>query len=142
MPSATFGFRGNPASLNIHTSGNFTVPAGKYAHLTANVSSGGTCSLDSTVALRSPTWNAISQNSGNLWSYGTGTGTRTVSSGKPEGHMQTVGENAGPATTTTLSAVFANVTAATSSTGSFWVPTGTTINITGTGTATTQLFNI
>lgn len=37
MPSATFGFLGNPESITVGT-GSYTVPAGKYAYVTCTLS--------------------------------------------------------------------------------------------------------
>lgn len=127
MPSATYGFLGNPETVTVITSGSSTVAAGKYAYVTAQVTAGGELEIDGDVALTSnnDSWNAISSsNSPDRDS----TGNKL---------MVNTGALVGSA-----AAVFTNVTARarTSVAASYWVPTGTSIEITGTGAAVIQIF--
>ena len=51
MPSATYGFTGKPDSSVVKT-GSYTIPAGKYARITAQSFEGNEISVDGTTFLR------------------------------------------------------------------------------------------
>lgn len=53
MPSAKYGFNGNPTSVSVKT-GSYSIPAGNYAFVTAQCAAGETFSIDGTVALNGP----------------------------------------------------------------------------------------
>lgn len=65
MPSVTYSVSkpSAPESVQIITSGNYTVPAGKIAKVSANCSGGATVSLNGTVVLSGAAWDAIRINS-------------------------------------------------------------------------------
>lgn len=50
MPSAKYGFNGNPTSVSVKT-GSYTIPAGNYAYVTAVCESGQSFSVDGTAAI-------------------------------------------------------------------------------------------
>jgi hypothetical protein len=169
MPATTFGFMGNPASLTVGT-GSYTVPANKYAFCTAQVMNGGTFTIDASTALSSQAldiarvninatttqthtvnssrWfvgGAATQASGAAWTYDGMLGTAvtlvngTTSSVPPIGPGGTIVLTSGGVQKNLIGAEVGKQN--TSSDGSFWLPTGTTINTTGTGYYTVQVFN-
>ena len=115
MPSATYGFLGNPKALTIiNTVTTYTIPAGEYAYVTAQVRGGGTVRLDSTTVLTSDSWNTLGKGAGNLWSTGTAGALNATASG------------------TSTDAAYTADTAESSEAASYWVPTGTVVEITAT----------
>lgn len=64
MPSVTYSSSkpSAPESITILTSGNYTVPAGKSAKISAICNGGATVSLDGQVVLTGATWDAIRSN--------------------------------------------------------------------------------
>lgn len=67
MPSAKYGFNGNPTSVSVKT-GSYNIPAGNYAYVTAVCESGQTFSIDGTAAMTT---------------FGSISATGTVNSGSP-----------------------------------------------------------
>lgn len=138
MPSATYGFNGNPSSVSVKT-GSYTIPANKYAYITANCENGATFSIDGTVALSSNNWSVLAKSTGNIYST-TGVASYTAGSAV-EGVLTSSNANA---TTSGSGAtdgdpVFTNATAMTAVVANFWVPTGTVLT-TSSGRYTVQLF--
>ena len=137
MPSATYGFNGNPSSVSVKT-GSYTIPANKYAYITANCENGATFSIDGTVALSSNSWSALAKSTGNLYSTA---GVATYTGGSTTEGLIT---NLGGVTTSGAGSidgdpVFTNATAMTAVVANFWVPTGTVLT-TSSGRYTVQLF--
>lgn len=125
MPSATYGFLGNPKALTIITSGSHTVAAGEYAYVTAQVRNGGAMTFDATTVLDSIDYTVLSS-SALTYHVGTNsTGQLAI-----ESAASIVTGNA-----------FSNSTAGQTETASFWVPTGTVIACSGTARVTIQRFN-
>ena len=115
------------------TAASYTVPAGFYAIVKAQVRNGGTFSVNGTVVLTSNTWNTISN------SLGLGMLTRALNipinnvlhvlSGNASYFINTNGDSAGSITTGWSSAgnAFSNATAMTAVEQQFKVPTGTVV---------------
>ncbi len=132
-----------PASVVVSaTAANYTVPAGYYAVVRAQVRNGGTFSIDGSVVLTSNTWNTINSNSsphtitgGGSVPSGSGSlipanATSAYTSGNiivPANGINTNGYsiNTGPAFTS--AATFANSTAMTAVEQQFKVPAGTVV---------------
>lgn len=128
MPSATYGFLGNPKALTIiNTATTYTIPAGEYAYVTVACRGGGSIKLDTNTVLQSDAWSVLTKDTGNLWSSGTAASSfLNTSSG------------------TANTPVFSTDTAEITSTASYWVPTGTvieTVPSSGSASAVIQRFN-
>ncbi len=65
MPSVTYSVSkpSAPESVQILTSGNYTVPVGKIAKVSANCSGGATVSLNGSVVLTGAAWSTMVSNS-------------------------------------------------------------------------------
>lgn len=119
---ATTGFNNKPASTTVRTA-SYTIPAGRYARVVANVQAGGTFTIGGVVALSSI---ALS------WS---------VLASSPL--AQNASNGAGSLLTTTSgggSGAFASTTAfmQTSACEYFWVPAGTVLSGAGTWRMTVE----
>jgi hypothetical protein len=134
MAAVTYGFNGNPDSLTLLNTGSSTIPSGKYAQVTLHCAQGGTCSIAGIIVLTSP---------GTSWSeLGSSVLTYAHNSGGGTGEfLQTTAAG----TVKTGDAFTSNTaTTNTSSSSSYWVPTGTSITCTpnsGYAMAVIQLFS-
>lgn len=133
-----------PASVVVSaTAANYTVPAGYYAVVRAQVRNGGTFSIDGSVVLTSNTWNTINSNSSPHTITGGGNGgtvipgfstasSSTGSSGiaslpaSGQGQLAT-GVIYNQSISFTSAATFANSTAMTAVEQQFKVPAGTVV---------------
>lgn len=117
-----------PASVVVSaTAANYTVPAGYYAVVRAQVRNGGTFSIDGSVVLTSNTWNTITSNAS----------PRTAGGGGLDGFSVTLygGGNSLLSTTSGTTgnvnadrgATFSNATAMTAVEQQFKVPAGTVV---------------
>lgn len=128
--AAFIPFNFNPASVSVETSGSSTVPAGQYAHVTATVSGTGTFSINGTVAQNAKTSTVTTQTSTALIDIDTGAGTG----------LSTAPFNTGGTTSPAFGYTAQQVH--TSTTGSYWLPSGATITVSGDAKAVIQLFDI
>lgn len=113
-------FNFQPESISVKTA-SYTVPAGKYAYITANVIGAATFTIGGATA--------ISGNASTLLS------STTLDLGGTTGSLLT---------NTTLGAgtnAFTSTTVNTTETASFWAPSGTVINGTGTWRATVSIYS-
>lgn len=163
--SVTYGFSGNPDSVSIQT-GSYTIPAGKYAQVTAFVDPGSTFSIDGTTVLTpssAGTVQSASANFDNSTTYTVPSGYafsgvvfcsptgNTLLQGKTLGTASAVlvGVSAGPGavfsvslanTGTVVGSLVPVSNGAGAVTASYWVPTGTVLNTSG-GKYVVQLFS-
>lgn len=135
--SATYGFNGNPTSTRGMTGGDsYTIPAGKYAQVSAWAIAGGyvsaTDSLSNTYTVLGSsygTWNAINVQS-NLYLIGSAPNNLSTAVSAANGGAP----------------VFGSSTAQNygSNSGTYWVPAGATISVTnstGSAGAFVQVFD-
>ena len=165
--SVTYGFSGNPDSVSIQT-GSYTIPAGKYAYVTAFCNSGETFSIDGTNVLDPDSATGNGGTSSSV-SFGGGGGTAftvpsnayfqgriVITSGAGwtagsvalavgahditmgAGQALSSGGGAGVASWAGAYVYQSNHNA--SVTASYWVPTGTVLNTSG-GRYVVQLFS-
>lgn len=143
--SVTYSFNFKPDSITIISSGNYTIPANKYARVVFNVAKASTGSLDGTTVIKSPdtSWSVLNKAAGNIWSFGTGTGQVTSAAASSIGNIGTVGGSSAT-TTATQDPVFNTSTAfsSLSATADYWIPTGTVVAVSGSDAqAVIQIFS-
>lgn len=142
-----------PSSVVVSaTAASYTVPAGFYAIVKAQVRNGGTFSVNGTVVLTSNTWNSISSNSSpNTITGGGNSGTvmPTMSTANPSGTTTSyvtgtgIAQNPGNnGTAYTSSATFTNATAMTAIEQQFKVPTGTVVVGAGNASYSIELYSL
>lgn len=119
-------FNFQPVATAVKTA-SYTIPAGRYAKVSANVQTGGTFSISGVIALSSvsASWTALASSPVTTGNDGQGTAMKTMSGG------------------TNTGAAFGSSTAVlqTSASESFWVPAGTVITGAGSWRATVQEYN-
>lgn len=139
IPSSA-GFNNNPLSTTVRTA-SYTIPAGRYARVVANLEGSATLTINGTTALRG-TQNSILSSSGlitqtQIINAGFG-GVSTNFSGQVL--MTGAGVNNG-GTNNFGSAAFTSGTDQKTVVQEFWCPTGTVINGTGTWRAIVTEYN-
>lgn len=146
--AVTFGWNGNPDSLTIITSGSSTIAAGKYARITVQCYNGGSIALDGTTVLRARTWTVLSSStlkSVTLTSppdVNTGSGTT-----QPDTYLVTAALNTSTPSVVsdtnanTVSSAFSGTTHEQNVVAEYWLPTGTTVAITGNAVVVIQIFS-
>lgn len=149
MSSAvTYGFNGNPDSLTIITSGSSTIAAGKYARLTVQCYNGGSVALDGTTVLRARTWSVLSTSplkAVTLTSapdVNAGTGTTSVDTFLASyAHNTSTPSLENSANNNSVVSAFTNTTHEQNVVAEYWLPTGTTVAITGNAVCVIQIFS-
>lgn len=115
-------FNFQPASVSVQ-SGSYSIPAGNYARVTVNIDGTGTFTIGGTTALSSTEISVLSTTSLRM-GFTTTDALHTVG-----------GQSGGPAATT-------SATDKKSVTATYFLPTGTAINGTGTWRAVVELYNM
>ena len=123
--SIVIPFNHMPASTTVRTA-SYTIPAGFYARVVANVEGTGTFTIGGSTALRG-TSNQVLASS--VLDFKTSLGFQRLcvessTAGSPDGNA------------------FTSTTNATSTTESYWLPTGAVINGTGTWRAVVELYPV
>lgn len=144
MPSVTYSSSkpSAPESITILTSGNYTVPAGKSAKISAICNGGSTVSLNGSVVLTGSTWETIRANASPMAINISGTGIISRVMGNPlttgtsnawsipsNGGMTSI--NGTTITASNAGAVYTNSTAQTAVTAQYSVPAGTIVATSG-----------
>lgn len=139
IPSSS-GFNNNPSSTSVKVA-SYTIPAGKYARVVANLEGSATLTINGTTALRG-TQNSVLGSSGMITQTqninASVTGGNTLFSGQvliSGGGAPTGGTN------NSGNAAFTSATDQKTVVQDFWCPTGTVINGTGTWRAIVTEYN-
>lgn len=136
----TFGFLGNPESTTQVTA-SYTIPAAKFAVVSASVKAGGTITINSVTVLHSGSWTVLSASGlkyvNETVDYNAGTGTINSDRGlltvNPSATVNTVNSP-------TVVDAFTGATAETCNQGSYMAKAGDILNGSGTWGAHVALY--
>jgi len=141
IPSSS-GFNNNPSSTTVRTA-SYTIPAGKYARVVANLEGSATLTINGTTALRGTQNSILSSSSLQFQTQGNFTYSAAgfSTSGNANKLITTTAGDASVSGNAPTSA-FSTTTDQKTVVQDFWCPTGTVINGTGTWRAIVTEYNI
>jgi len=136
MTDIVIPFNFQPVSVSVKTS-SYTIPAGKYAYVTANAIGSATFEIGGATALSGSSTTQTTNTSSTL-RYGRGDGVNYVL----ENHLLATDASNGHGGTPHGDAFgYASKTFNEVATASYWLPAGTVISGSGTWRATVSLYN-